>query len=112
MRELSHQISVCAAAWPGGQQDRREKPLAADTLWTRGEVRRRGRGRRRGGGGVWREMEMGKAAVYCLPPSIQSLEGLMEEDEGVNGGEGVRGKQQRMRKNNKIREEGEKMIPE
>lgn len=39
MRELSHQISVCAAAWPGGQQDGWEQPLAGDILWTHREER-------------------------------------------------------------------------
>lgn len=38
MRALSHQISVCATAWPGGQQNTRDQPLAADALWTRREA--------------------------------------------------------------------------
>lgn len=64
MRELSHQISVCVAAWPGGQQDGWEQPLAADTLWTHREGRRVGEGGKEGGtgvemrwSGVWRERE-------------------------------------------------------
>lgn len=44
MRELSHQISVCAAAWPGGQQDGWEQPLAGDILWTHREERGEGWG--------------------------------------------------------------------
>lgn len=63
MRELSHQISVFAAAWPGGQQDGREQLLAGDILWTH-------RGALGGwGGGVFsgeRAMKKDRAAVCCV----------------------------------------------
>ena len=77
MRELSHQISVCAAAWPGGQQDGREQPLATDILWTL-EARKRGgyvRGR-------WRETEQWKKLKSAVS---KSLEAQMMAKDGEKG---------------------------
>lgn len=64
MRALSHQISVCATAWPGGQQNARDYPLAADTLWTRREVGSEDVGG--GDGGVWRKLEKDRSMVNHL----------------------------------------------
>lgn len=68
MRDLSHQISVCAAAWPGGQQeDGWEQPLAGDILRTHWEDRGEGLVEGRGDGEVVDsgEREIGKDRQSC-----------------------------------------------
>lgn len=74
MRELSHRISVCAAVWPGGQQNGQEQLLVTDFLWTwrRGEV--------------WEPIASGKWKSYGGGPAAVCLrkEGQMAEKEPSN----------------------------
>lgn len=74
MRELSHRISVCAAVWPGGQQDGEKQLLVTDFLWTR----------RRGG--VWEPIASGKWKSYGGGPAAvcSRTGGQMVEKEPSN----------------------------